>query len=134
MMAVCGINCVECPCYKATLSSDIEGLGKIAKDWSGGENQYEAKDMVCLGCSPNNEVLFTWCRSCGVLACASEKGMPNCAVCDDFSSCAKIAARLQHMETSGSKIPAMMKLMNEKVRVYREEVAATKSCGRCKGK
>lgn len=130
MIAICGINCGECACFKATVSSDAEKLEQVAKEWSSGENKYEAKDMVCLGCGlekgrGRDELMFTWCRSCEIRVCAVEKGVINCAVCEDFGHCPKIGAFLGRMAGSGSKIPGMMQLMSEKVSLHRREAAAT---------
>lgn len=126
MMAVCGLNCAECPCYKATLAADVAALEATAKEWSSGDSQYKAIDMLCLGCSSaNKDVMFTWCEKCEVKACAFDRNVAQCGQCDEFATCPKIQGML---EKRNAKYKAIFSMMNEKACAARKQVAATKSC------
>jgi hypothetical protein len=86
MVGFCGINCLECGAYKATLSGDEKGLEQMAEKF--GQGRLKPLDWVCLGCSPRNQhLLATYCYSCKIRLCASAKGVSNCAECETFEQC-----------------------------------------------
>lgn len=86
MLGYCGIDCDACLAYRGTVTSDSELLERAAGDfWHGA---YSAKDWVCLGCTPADQgFLAAFCAKCGIRACAIDKGVQNCAACDDCESC-----------------------------------------------
>jgi len=94
MFGYCGINCDACPAYQGTITTNLELLEKAAGEyWTGA---YSAKDWVCLGCTPADQgFLATYCAKCKIRACAIEKGVQNCAACDDYDSCSKMRAFLE---------------------------------------
>lgn len=86
MVGFCGINCLECAAYKATLSADEKGLQEVAAKF--GKGVLKPLDWVCLGCSPQNQhLLATYCHSCAIRRCAMAKGVTNCAECESFEGC-----------------------------------------------
>lgn len=86
MLGYCGINCDACKAYKGTVSGDWSLLEAAAKAFGG-----EAKDWACLGCQPADQAFIAKsCGECGVRTCAIEKGITNCAACDNFDDCEKI--------------------------------------------
>jgi hypothetical protein len=86
MVGFCGINCLECAAYKATLSGDEKGLEQMAQKF--GQGRLEPLDWVCLGCSPQNQhLLATYCYTCKIRLCATGKGVTNCAECETYEQC-----------------------------------------------
>ncbi|MDD3628023.1 MAG: DUF3795 domain-containing protein [bacterium] len=90
----CGIDCSECPTYKATKENDDKLREKTAKEWS---QMYSAEikpsDINCKGCQ-QKKVLFSHCNECKIRACAHSKGFVTCAECGDFS-CDELEGILQ---------------------------------------
>ncbi len=86
MVGFCGINCLECTAYKATLTGDEKGLQHMAEKF--GRGVLEPVNWVCLGCGQQNRTLLArYCYSCKIRLCAMEKGVSNCAECDTFEQC-----------------------------------------------
>ena len=84
LMAFCGILCSECPAFKATLAGDEEALAKTAEEWSSDEYTLTADDLLCDGCIYEDKRTAKFCLECTVRQCALERGVENCAHCDDF--------------------------------------------------
>jgi hypothetical protein len=82
MISLCGIDCARCRAYKATQAGDEGGLAKVAGEWSTGEMNFEASDVVCDGC--HGPRVFRWCRECPTRACAAGNGLLNCAGCVSY--------------------------------------------------
>jgi hypothetical protein len=83
-ISCCGINCLECEAYKATLANDDKMREEVAVKWSQAYNpDIKAKDINCTGCNSDGQV-FEFCRSCNVRQCSLSKGHPNCAHCQDY--------------------------------------------------
>lgn len=90
MIAYCGLVCTDCSAYTATQKQDIEGLKEIAAKWSkelGLALTWE--DCLCDGCLATTGRQINYCRECQVRACASARGLENCAYCPDYA-CAKL--------------------------------------------
>ena len=86
MVGYCGINCLECKAYKATVAGDEQGLQDMAAKFGHGEDQ--PLDWVCLGCGPHNQhLLAKYCLSCKIRLCATAKRVSSCAECDGFEQC-----------------------------------------------
>ena len=97
MLAYCGIDCGNCPSYKATQSNDRDELEKTAEMW---RKQYNAPDMtvesiMCDGCM-NNGRLSGYCGMCKIRACASGKDIVTCAECNEYSTCGDLAEFHKH--------------------------------------
>ncbi len=84
IIAFCGILCSDCPAFKATLAGDEEALAKQAAEWSSDEYPLEAGDLLCDGCIYEDKRTAKFCLDCDVRRCALERGVENCAHCDDF--------------------------------------------------
>jgi hypothetical protein len=89
ILAFCGILCSECPAFVATQAGDEEALAKQAAEWSSEEYPLTAGDLVCDGCIYTDKRVTKFCLDCDVRHCALEKGVENCAHCDDFP-CGKL--------------------------------------------
>ena len=81
IIAYCGLVCTECPAFIATRENDTDKLKALAMEWYGEEGK--ATFCLCDGCTTagrkNNH-----CLECGVRLCAIERGVANCAYCDDY--------------------------------------------------
>ncbi len=85
MIAYCGLVCTDCPAYIATQADDTEALERIAVQW---REEYNAPDLtvdsvICDGCL-NGGRKCGHCAECEIRACGVEKGILNCAHCDDY--------------------------------------------------
>jgi hypothetical protein len=86
MIAYCGLVCTDCDAYVATQANDLAALERLA---ARAREEYgmadaTAEGSMCDGCLSNSERLCSYCYECGVRACAMERGMVNCAHCDDY--------------------------------------------------
>jgi hypothetical protein len=90
LLGACGLNCGACPAYVATRANDAEMIAAIAARWSQ-EYGHEIKPeyVWCEGCLAEGERKCGHTRECDVRACALERGVANCARCDDYG-CEKI--------------------------------------------
>ncbi len=83
ILSHCGINCAECPAYLATQKNDVEEIRKIAKEWSSGDMKFNPEEIYCDGCCKEGRH-FSWVNNCDIKKCCIEKGLENCAYCDDY--------------------------------------------------
>jgi len=114
MIGFCGLYCMECPAYKGTVRSDLQLLEETAREWSTNDRRYDAKDMVCLGCTePDSRLVSSYCKECVVRACALGRRVSHCVVCPDFDGCAKMGDLLQRL--GKPTLERKMKLMREKI-------------------
>jgi hypothetical protein len=104
MVGFCGINCLECNAYKATVGGDEKGLRHVAQKF--GQGRLKPMDWVCLGCSPQNQhLLATYCYTCKIRLCATAKGVTNCAECDTFEQCTTLQ---EFMKTESETVARTM--------------------------
>jgi hypothetical protein len=68
LLGYCGLYCGGCSSYQETKMG--------AKPTSDGES------APCEGCASN--VVATWCADCAIKACAREKGVRYCLLCDEY--------------------------------------------------
>jgi hypothetical protein len=89
MLGYCGIYCHNCSAYRGTVTRDMSLLEKVADKF--GDGAYSAKDWICLGCQPADQLfLAKFCAKCGIRTCAIKKKVQNCAACDEFENCSKL--------------------------------------------
>jgi hypothetical protein len=92
MIAVCGINCAECPALLATRDNDDHQRKEVAEQWSREyQAAFTAEDINCDGCTPGTGRLFSHCHVCEIRKCGRQKGLANCAACDEYP-CPKLSA------------------------------------------
>ncbi len=79
MIGYCGYNCYLC----AARSDDIVVRQKLVDGWRKffGHEGYTAENVKCDGC-PSDGVVAD--KACKARPCAKERGVENCAYCDDF--------------------------------------------------
>ncbi len=86
MIAFCGLVCNECPAFIATKEDDDVRRKETAEEWSKQFNtSIKPEDINCEGCVSNSEVLFSHPRLCEIRKCGQEKGIMNCAHCDEYA-------------------------------------------------
>jgi hypothetical protein len=83
IIAYCGINCSECLAYLATQKGNLEEIETVAKEWSTSALSFKSEDIYCDGCNQEGRI-FTWCSECPIKICCQEKGLKNCAHCEDY--------------------------------------------------
>jgi hypothetical protein len=89
MIAYCGLNCAECPAFKATQANDDKLRAECARTWSIQYKHDIKPDQInCTGCKSTGQKFF-FCRICGVAKCAVERGLNNCTKCPD-APCEKL--------------------------------------------
>jgi hypothetical protein len=96
MIAYCGLNCITCPIYLATIEKDPkkqremrEGIARYIRQHFDPKTRVE--DITdCDGCTIENGRLFSGCQKCEVRKCAATKGLKNCAYCSEYA-CEKLS-------------------------------------------
>jgi len=100
MIAYCGLLCHMCPALLATRSDDDEKRAEVAKLWSKEfKTKIKPEDVNCDGCLQDDGNLFNHCKVCEIRKCGKEKGVVNCAYCDDYS-CEKLEKFFQMVPDS----------------------------------
>ena len=84
MIAYCGLECLDCMAYKATLANDDKLREKCAQIWSKmAKIEIKPEQINCDGCKSERK-LFFFCHACSVKKCASGKGIESCIVCPAY--------------------------------------------------
>jgi hypothetical protein len=91
IIAYCGLVCSDCPAYIATQADDPAALEQVAAQW---REEFNAPDLtvesiICDGCLTDEGRKCSHCFECNIRACCMERGVLNCAYCDDYG-CEKI--------------------------------------------
>ena len=85
LISFCGLVCDGCGAYLATKTDDDEKRKEVSETWS---KLYGADikpaDINCNGCRSEGETVFSYCRVCGIRKCGREKGVQNCAHCEEY--------------------------------------------------
>ena len=103
MIAFCGNICTECPAYIVTIENDDSKRKKIADLWQKLYNpNIKTKDINCDGCLSESDRLFNYCRTCEMRKCGIEKGLKNCAFCEDYI-CEKLI-KFYNLEPKGKQV------------------------------
>ena len=90
IIAYCGLSCHECGAYIATMNNDDKKREEVAALWSKEYNtDIKPEDINCLGCLSTSEKVFNYCKVCEIRKCGMEKGVTNCAYCDEYA-CEKL--------------------------------------------
>ena len=113
MIAFCGIVCSECPAFIATQNDDDKLREKTAKKWSSDKYPIKTEDINCDGCPVVGKRKMGFIASCCVRKCGLEKGVKNCAYCDEYP-CEKLEKLWKHLQ-----LPEAKKLL-DKEREMRE--------------
>ena len=85
MISFCGLLCNECGAFIAKKNDDDKKRVEVAQLWSKQYNtDIKPEDINCDGCISGSECLFNHCKVCEVRKCGKEKGIANCAYCDEY--------------------------------------------------
>jgi hypothetical protein len=84
LIAYCGLDCSNCPTFLATQNEDDDARAKTAALYADkfGFN-LKPEEINCDGCLSNTGKLIKYCQSCEIRKCCREKGLKNCAVCEE---------------------------------------------------
>lgn len=105
MTAFCGLDCVECPAFQATLRDDNEERERLAKIWSTPEYELTPREVDCDGCTSPDGKRISFCEGCGIRKCNVEKGLANCASCENY--------RCEMLIQSHSRAPQAFETLEE---------------------
>ncbi len=89
-MAYCGLVCQTCPIYVATREENREEQARMRAEIAQLCNEqygmkYEPEDITdCDGCRTEGGRLFSACKNCPIRNCAKQKGLENCAHCNEY--------------------------------------------------
>ncbi len=97
IVAFCGIVCTECPAFLARKNDDDELRRKTAERWSSPEFPIKAESIDCYGCFATDKKMMEFCRQCRIRNCGVEKGVENCAYCDEYP-CLKLEELWKHLQ------------------------------------
>ena len=96
MVAFCGIVCTKCPAYLATQKDDDEERKRVAQMWTKQFNtEIKPETINCDGCLAENGRHIEYCQLCEIRECGLEKGVKNCAFCDEYP-CDKLEGFFAH--------------------------------------
>ena len=86
IISICGNICSDCSAFKATLKDDDLKRKETAKSWSKiYESDIKPEDINCEGCLSKGKIVFSYCNVCEIRKCGFEKGVENCAHCDEYT-------------------------------------------------
>jgi hypothetical protein len=85
MIAYCGEVCSDCGALIATRNDDDAKRREIAALWTKEyKHDFKPGDINCDGCLSAGERVFIHCHHCEIRKCGVERGVVNCAYCDDY--------------------------------------------------
>ena len=99
MIAICGLMCSDCPASIATEKDDDEERKRVAELWSSDEYPLVPEDINCDGCVAVGGRLLSFCQDCLTRRCGLERGVANCAYCDDYS-CEQLDGHLEQVQAA----------------------------------
>ena len=86
MIAYCGLVCTDCDAFKATQENDDNLRKQVAEQWTKEyKHPFKPEDINCDGCLPKTAKNFGHPNVCPVRKCGQEKGVLNCAYCEDYA-------------------------------------------------
>jgi hypothetical protein len=111
MIAPCGLDCAQCEAYTATQSNDPALLEALAVKWQEAFNSPEitAVTILCDGCMGEGRKIGH-CSECEIRACSIERGLLNCAPCQDFG-CEKLEAFWKEAPKAKTNLEALRSAM-----------------------
>ena len=113
MIAYCGIICSDCPAYIATQKNDNKMRKETAEKWSKEYNSnFKPEDINCDGCISNSDRLIGHCLVCEIRKCGKEKGVKNCAYCNEYP-CTKLSEFLKMVPKAKTTLDEIRKKVKE---------------------
>ena len=84
-IAFCGLDCMKCPAYMATLSGYKYSKEKIAQEWSKVfDADIDPDDINCMGCKSKSGTCFSYCYECSIRLCALARNIDTCSDCSEY--------------------------------------------------
>ncbi len=94
-VSYCGLICRTCPISLATREKDRKEQVRMRAEIARQCNEhygtsYTSEDITdCDGCRAEGGRLFSPSQNCAIRICAKQKGIENCAHCDEYA-CGKL--------------------------------------------
>ncbi|MBM3314941.1 DUF3795 domain-containing protein [candidate division WOR-3 bacterium] len=86
LYGVCGIECGECPAYRATQTDDNGLRAETAAEWSKAfGHPFKPEDINCDGCVTEGGRKIGYCGMCEIRKCGTGRGLKSCAFCPDYA-------------------------------------------------
>ncbi|MCK5786957.1 MAG: DUF3795 domain-containing protein, partial [Candidatus Sabulitectum sp.] len=100
LIAICGLDCSECPARLAYMSNDEALRKKTALEWSGLYGaDIKPEQVNCTGCTASG-VKFPHCENgCFMRKCAIGKQIEHCGLCSDYP-CEELSAFFVHVPSA----------------------------------
>jgi hypothetical protein len=107
LIAACGLDCAKCDSYIATQANDQTALVALAEKWTKEYNAtgLTAANVQCDGCLAEGRKIGH-CSECQIRLCAVERGVANCAVCQDYA-CGKLEGFLKVVPQAKANLEAI---------------------------
>ena len=102
LIGICGERCSRCAIYVATQQSDDAERRRVAEAYTSDDYPLHVEDINCDGCQDSAGRHFRFCDECPIRLCGLQRGVPNCAHCDDFV-CETLAASWEHPRTANAR-------------------------------
>ena len=111
MIAYCGLVCSSCPTFLSTQNDDDVAREKTAAFYSDkfGFN-LKPEEINCDGCLSEGGKLIGYCQSCEIRKCCREKGLDNCAACEE-QPCEKLMKFHEFSPDAKASFKALIKLI-----------------------
>jgi hypothetical protein len=107
MIAYCGLTCSECPAFIAYKIDDDDLRARTAETWSQEFGEpFKPEDINCVGCLKASGVHIGHCAVCEIRACGMQRGVENCAYCDDYT-CDKLAKFFAMVPDAQAKLESL---------------------------
>jgi len=85
MIAFCGLDCLKCNAYVASMTNDDALRAKTAKEWTVAFGfPFTAEMINCHGCHATDGVQIGHCAECEMRKCGLERKVANCGACADY--------------------------------------------------
>ncbi len=110
MIAYCGLDCSNCPTFLATQNDDDVAREKTAALYAEKFGLNLPKEEInCDGCLSASGKKIGYCRVCEIRSCCLERGLENCAHCEQ--PCEKLVRFHQFSPEARAGLEALKKQM-----------------------
>ena len=112
LLAYCGLACQTCPIYLATRQEDQDTQRRMRTEILRLCNQQygislSLQDITdCDGCRSEGRRLFSGCKDCPIRNCARQRGVENCAYCENYA-CAQLEVFLRAEPSARVRLDAI---------------------------
>lgn len=112
LIAFCGLDCAGCEAYIATRVNDEAAKQALLAKW---RVEYDSPDMpaeavTCDGCAGEGRH-GGYCSFCEVRACASARGVRNCAHCGEYETCETLQGFIVNIPSAQANLASIRAAM-----------------------